>query len=292
MGCNCSKFNNTGVPAKDLVAKDIAIDIYVAPVADDGTENYIDLTDVAVVGAGKLLSSYIDAQINNADGSKRWYPVTYSEVTPAPREYQTQGLTNGVNLKVGKTPEGFVGVAYARSAKYIKAVQGFSCNRAAKYGVDSCGNLLGIEDKANKRLYPILIQDGTFDSRVLPAIAGSQAAGVEVDYQISILNDDASYALIADVSIESNLLALNGLLDVCVEVTNVEGTNDGFTIVQTTRFGDTLAPVIVAGWETADYTLTDSTGATVTITGVTESPEGTYTFAFTAVGAGDRKSVV
>jgi len=285
MSCNCDKFNNTGVAAKDLAAKDVVLDFFVAPVADDGTSNFIDLENDLV--GGKLPASYIEGKINESDPSKRWYPVKYSETTPAPREYQTQGLTNGINLKGGNTPEGFVGIAYNRSAKYLKAVQGFGCSRVSKLAVNRCGNLVGIENKDEKRLYPIEIENGTFGSRRLPATSAPTVAGVEVDYQISLVNKDEDYALLSANNIETNLLAVNGLLDVCVEVVSVEGTNDGFVIKQTLRYGNVAEPVAVTGFVVGDYELTDSAGAVVALTSVTESPDGTYTFVLAAQPAGD-----
>ncbi len=84
----------------------------------------------------------------------------------------------------------------------------------------------------------------------------------------------------------ANLLSLRDRLNVCSIVTDI--AVDGFKAKLYTDYGTPINPGLSIGLVAADFSLYNkTTEADVTIDDVTEDPDGTYTFEFTAQNAGD-----
>jgi len=86
----------------------------------------------------------------------------------------------------------------------------------------------------------------------------------------------------------ADLFSSNGLLDIAATMTNISTTGFKAKLFTKEGYGDISKKYPMTGLLLADfvlYNVTDS--AAVTITSVTEDPEGTYTFAFTAQTSAD-----
>lgn len=286
MACKCGKVYGTQRSANELVGKNVKRSFFVRTHKADGTRNAIDLVADAINGV--IPASYIEDRINAGttgsalDITERWLPVTWSEVIPAPAEFQTQTRQNGANRKVGKTLASFVAQIDDVSKKYLKALGNVGCGFWSVYEIDSCANLIGVNSKDSNLFYPKDIEKGTYDTRDLPAIQGTQVEALEVSFQYSDLLDASDISIIESCNIEEDLLTTEGLMDVCVEVSNE--TNAGFTITQTQIYGNAIDRNKIVGWVVGDYTLVDSGGIPIVITSVTETSAGVYDFVIPVAG--------
>jgi hypothetical protein len=144
------------------------------------------------------------------------------------------------------------------SKKYLKALGNAGCGFWSVYEIDSCGNLIGVNSKDSNFFYPKDIEKGTYGTRDLPAIQGTQVEALEVDFQYSALLDASDISIIEAGSIGEDLLTTDGLMDVCVESSNE--TNAAFTIEQTQIYGNASAGVY-------DFVIPATGPDTVTLSG-------------------------
>ena len=79
---------------------------------------------------------------------------------------------------------------------------------------------------------------------------------------------------------------MRGILDVNAVYSSISTT--GFVMATTSDYGDVKTPLVVKGLLLADFSLYNNTAAaSVVITSVTESPDGTYTFVIPAQTSAD-----
>ena len=279
IGCNCaSGLSNTGRPNCVSLQSVTSKLIMVPLVANDGTPNFIDLS--------APLPTWADL-INEADASKRWFPLPNFENVELPKaDSQFEEANSGrmVFLRQGK--RSFAGELWAEDSTptLLGKLQNNRCVDFGIYIVDVNGNLVG--SKVNDRLYPITVDNPSFNPTFTFA-TDSTTQKIMLGFDFDRLFDESTMYMITPTEAGVNFNDLNGLVDVNL-LTNLL-TSTTFTFDAVLDYGTALNPIKFTGAVSADFELyNNDTAATVSITLVENLPlEGNYTATFTAQTAGD-----
>ena len=206
--CSCDVLlGNAGAPscvASHGVARKL---IRVPLIADDGTENKIDLS-VALDQAA------ITALINQADASKRWYPTpNFKTVTQEREDSITESFDDGSADFVRDGVKTFTGfITKPASPQLVGVLKDDRCTTFGVYIVDDAGNLIG-RDISDGYLYPIPVDNGSWNPTYIEP-TDTTVAKVNLVFNFSTLFQDENIGFIAADAIGATLLNENGLLDV------------------------------------------------------------------------------
>ena len=276
LGCNCNAgLANTGrpncLPIQSVTSKLIMVPLY----ANDGTANYLDLTSP--------LPTWSDL-INEADSSKRWFPLPNFENVELPKaDSQFEEASSGrmVFLRQGK--RSFSGELWAEdsSPTLLSKLQNNRCVDFGVYIVDVNGNLVG--SKQNDGLYPIPVDNPSFDPKYMFA-TDSTTSKIMVAFDFDRLFDEGTMYMITPTEAGVNFNDLTGLID--VNFNNKVITAGQLVADLALDYGTALNPIKFIGAVAADFAITIN-GAPGSLTSVTESPDGTYIFVFTATTGDD-----
>lgn len=273
--CSCDvSFSNTG-RANCLPVFQIARKIIVVPIYDSlGVKN-------KVVTTGVLTHTAVAALINQADRSKRWYPLpkvknakfpkadpTYQEFEDGSKKFVKTGVRTAEMMFVDSVTPAFVGV-----------LNGGKCTELGVYIVDNKGNLLGYTYGETGSLYPIPLNKSTMDA-IYQFATDTEVSTSMLKFEFDVDLEDAYLRMIAANSITGvNLLNVNGLIEVYSTNTAISQTSHSTKLFLDE--GDLVAPIAVTGLVAADFALYNVTGsAAVTILTCVEAPLGTYTFTY------------
>ncbi len=282
MAC-CTEFNsNTGKASLQEVFGVGIRHVYVPIIASDGTRNGIP--------KGQDLSTYFTDQVNNADSTKRWYPVgnfKNPEDTRADASFETFDDDSRVKLRDGiRTFSGFItGVP----AAYTGKIKRFECDPWGVFAIDTCGNLYGQESADGQFLYPQQIGEKSFSAQYQHS-SNPATARIRVNFDFSRTVTDSSLAMIEGDLWGEDILNIDGIVDVDGEnVSNVLTT--GFDVdLLVLHTGSFKTKIPAEGWLLSEFTLVNTTqDASIVITSVTPSAtvEGRYTFVIPAQNASD-----
>jgi len=271
LGCNCNAgLANTGrpncLPIQSVTSKLIMVPLY----ANDGTANYLDLTSP--------LPTWSDL-INEADASKRWFPLpTFENVELPKADSQFEEASSGrmVFLRQGK--RSFSGELWAEdsSPTLLSKLQNNRCVDFGVYIVDVNGNLVG--SKQNDGLYPIPVDNPSFDPKYMFA-TDSTTSKIMVAFDFDRLFDEGTMYMITPTEAGVNFNDLTGLIDVNFTTTSLTSTD--LIADLALDYGTALNPIKFIGALAADFEMTIN-GVVTLLGGVTEGPDGTYDFNFTA----------
>jgi len=156
-GCKCEiiALGNTGVPnCQDLIGIDTK-EFLVPTINSDGVRNSHDASVV-------IDAAFLEGKINEADPSKRWYPLPKIENPTSERtDPVTETSASGTIafIKDGVRTETFE--LWNQSPTLIKALESAKCTDFSIYTVDDCGNLVGMCLDNTDFLYPIRIDKGS-----------------------------------------------------------------------------------------------------------------------------------
>jgi len=247
-------------------------------VANDGTPNFIDLS--------APLPTWADL-INEADASKRWFPLPNFENVELPKaDSQFEEANSGrmVFLRQGK--RSFAGELWAEDSTptLLGKLQNNRCVDFGVYIVDVTGNLVG--SKVNGGLYPIAVDNPSFNPTFTFA-TDSTTQKIMLGFDFDRLFDESTMYMITPTEAGVNFNDLNGLVDVNLLDDGLSSTN--FTFNAVLDYGTAINPIKFTGAVSGDFALyNNTTAATVSITVVENLPlEGNYTAIFTAQTAGD-----
>jgi len=279
IGCNCaSGLSNTGRPNCVSLQSVTSKLIMVPLVANDGTPNFIDLS--------APLPTWADL-INEADASKRWFPLPNFENVELPKaDSQFEEANSGrmVFLRQGK--RSFAGELWAEDSTptLLGKLQNNRCVDFGVYIVDVNGNLVG--SKVNGGLYPIAVDNPSFNPTFTFA-TDSTTQKIMLGFDFDRLFDESTMYMITPTEAGVNFNDLNGLVDVNLINDSISTTDITFDAVL--DYGTALNPIKFTGAVSGDFALyNNTTAATVSITVVENLPlEGNYTATFTAQTAGD-----
>jgi hypothetical protein len=242
---------------------------------EDGTINEIDLSDTFNL-------AYFTALVNNADETLRWYPLPFVKNMVDERadsDFETFDDKTKIERQVGirsvKTMITTLGNnAGAVSPQMVGKINDKKCKVSGLFGITKSKQLVG-EMINDGFLAPIRIDNGSISAKLIKTGSGAVTQKIDLSFDWHIdVQDERLRTLEAD-EMSTDISLLNGLLDVTSTYTAIGQTS--FKATLKTIYGSYLTPVLVEGLLAADmalYNVTDS--ASVTITSIAESPDGTY----------------
>ena len=270
-GCNCNVgLSNTGRPNCIPIQK-VASRLFLMPIfANDGTKNGIDMADLP----------NFELLVNEADASKRLFPLpAFENIEMAKADSQFEESASGRKAFLRSGVRSFSGELWAEDSSPVflgKLVAG-RCVDFGFYILDVEGNLIGAKD--GDILYPIPVDVASWDPRWMPATDSSvQKIMVAFDWA---RNFDESTLWMVTSAEAGDLSQLDGLVDVDL-IPAVPG-NALNSFNARLQYGTSVNLIKFSGAVLADFQLVDnSTTATVSLSTLTEGPEGTYSIAPTA----------
>jgi hypothetical protein len=268
--------SNTGrpncVPIQSVTSKMIMV-----PLKDStGADNFIDLSSA--------LPTWSDL-INEADASKRWFPLPVFENVDLPKADSTFDEANSgrmVFIRQGK--RSFAGELWAEdsSPTLLGKLQNNRCVDFGVYLIDVNGNLVG--SKVGEGLYPIPVDNPSFDPKLMFA-TDTTVQKIMVAFDFDRLFDESTMYMITPTEAGVNFNTLEGLID--VNVTNAVKTTTTLTFDAVLDYGTALNPIKFIGAVSADFVLNNlTTGLAVSVTAV-ENTDGNYTLTYTAPTTGN-----
>lgn len=249
--------------------------IFVPYFTSAGVKNGIDLT------TANLDETYFEALTNQADRSLRWRPVNTGKkmesvvITRADAKYKE--YPSGESYFIQSGQKTFEAVLPKAGYGFIRFIDSARCEKMGVFIVDRDGNLVGNGKTANM-LYPFRIADQSINADAMAAQDG-EVPEIKLRFNFDSTEDDADIQLIESTEMSYDVRDLEGLYDAFGVFSTITAT--GFVVDIRTHFGTAKNPNRVTGLEIGDFVLTNrGTGATITITTVTESSvtAGIYTF--------------
>jgi hypothetical protein len=275
--CLCGVgMNNTGL-ATCLPAFKKTTGMFLVPLfANDGTRNSIDMSTTIS----------LSAKLNNADKSKRFYPIhdlKDVELPVADTKFKT--YKDGTKRKLADGVRSFKATMPEASSVLISKLQGVSCEKFGVYLFDIDGQLRGLKD--GTLLYPVEI--GGFDAIFKDATDDEVNEGM-IQFDFDILLKIAKFWILSTTDLGVNPNETSGLIDAnLVEVSS--GTTSTVLNISS-DFGSGLAtnPAPIVGLVTADFYAYNETDLAVLSVTVAESTtiDGQYTLTYTAQTVADK----
>lgn len=269
IGCQCDAgLSNTGKP-NCVTLQSVTSKIFLVPLKDNsGAKNYLDLTAYASYD-----EAYFTALTNQADASKRWFPLPqFENVELAKADSTFEEAPSGRKVFIKQGKRSFAGQLWNESPQLMGKIQNSRCVDFGVYIVDVNGNLVG--SKVGTKLYPIPVDNESFEAKMMFA-TDSTAQKIMVGFDFYRLFDESTMWLITPEEGGLDFNDLEGLLDVNIATSSI--TTTSVTATLTLDYGTAVAPIKAKGFVLADFALYDNTAAgAVTITGVTESADGVY----------------
>jgi hypothetical protein len=279
-------FNNTGTVACSPVMDYADKLIFVPTFAADGTRNKLSHTAV-------FTQANLQALIDQADATKRWYPTPQLENIGGERAASTfETGSTGRRYKAKQGVRAFSFDIMNQWGLYQSVFESFACADMSFFIVDALGNLIGVEASTDDGyLYPMRISKDSMDS-ILGMPMPDKAVRISVSFEFDTREKDSLLRMMENVStvMTANVADAEGLNTVYSTISSISTT--GFTAALYTKHnGVTKVPItglvitdffdVRGGTASKLYNVTDS--AAIALTSVTESPTvpGTYVFVIT-----------
>jgi hypothetical protein len=175
--------------------------------------------------------------------------------------------------------------AGAVSPQMVGKINDKKCKVSGLFGITKSKQLVG-EMINTGFLAPIRIDNGSISARLIKTGSGATTQKIDLafDWHLDV-QDERLRTLEAD-EMSTDISLLNGLLDVTSTYSAIGQTS--FKATLKTQYGSFLNPILVEGLVAGDmalYNVTDS--ASVTITSIAESPDGTYQINFASQTVAD-----
>jgi hypothetical protein len=280
MSCSCDvSLSNTGRPNCQPIQSVTKSIFVVQKYANDGTLN-------SVLTSATFNAAFFTARVNDADPSKRWYPITeIKNVTVTKADSIFENFDDASKIFIREGLKSFTGIIPKADPTFLGKIKGLRCAEFGVYVVDKDGNLIGSSTNTTN-LYPIMVDAASWNPVLVSATDTTiQKIALNYDYSIDELDENLQMILSTEIT-GVNLLTVEGLLD--VYSTNTAVSTSSFKAKLTTSYGSIVNKQVVKGLVAADFALYNvTTSLAVTILTATESPAGTYTFTFAAQTAGN-----
>jgi hypothetical protein len=215
--------------------------------------------------------------INEADPSKRWFPIpTFENVELPKADSQFEEANSGRMAFLRQGKRSFMGELWADDSTptFLGKLEKGRCVDFGVYIVDVNGNLIGSE--VNGYLYPIPVDNASWDPKFNFATdATVQKIMLGFDFDRNF-DESTMYMVTADEA-GIDFSTLKGLVDVSLTYQSASATQ--LVVDAEFEYGTAYNKLkYVGAGLTADWTLFNvSTNSSVTIDLVTEGPDGTYT---------------
>ena len=265
--CGGTGNKNTGLPNKDAVLQDVVGFVLQPLKADDGTENFIDLSITPIP------KTTVDGWFQNPDKSKRMYMVAdidkTKDVAPTKEAPTTQSFSDGTTENLRDGVQTWVSFIKGMSTQYLGKLESFSCGKFGIYFIDSCGNYAGYNKGDKSKTYPIKLDMGTYLPTYVFATAGTTVSGVSFAFAFARSVQDKDIVYIAASDFEEPISEAESLLDVNL-ANPVAPDTTHLKFDAETCYGSGGNPILASGLDETDFIVTDSLGASLAITGVDE----------------------
>lgn len=268
-GCNCEAgLSNTGQPSC-VPIQSVTSSLIMVPLKDSqGVKNGIDLSATLPVW---------EDLINDADESKRWFPLPQFENVELPKaDSQFEEANSGRMAFLRQGKRSFSGELWGEDSTptLLGKLQAGRCVAFGIYIVDVNGNLVG--SKEDGYLYPIPVDEQSWNP-VFMFATDSTVQKIMLGFDFNRLFDESTMYMITGAEANEDFNGLSGLIDVNLEITSQTPTT---TVVFKAFFdyGTALNPIIFSGASQPDFALLNlDTNLPLTIDGINEQPDGTYT---------------
>lgn len=289
--CECLvTMQNTGTkcqPAMQVAKKIILVPIY----DNDGVRNFLNL------GVAINQATFTNL-INEPDSSKRWYPLPNIKNVDIPAvDPITEEFGDGSKFFIRDGTRTFTALipGYEGSTTLKSKIEAARCTQMGVYLIDRVGSIYGMISSDGTQLFPMRLESESISAQMVwPTDTTVQKLQIKFDFH----NEESDSCIRQVLKTEmdnADLLTVNGLVDVFATYSDISTT--GFTVALYTGYGTVLNPVVVPGLVAADFISSDDAAtsrlynetdnANVTITGVTENPDGTYALTFAAQTVAD-----
>lgn len=271
---DCSlKSANTGVPT-GASPFGVPVSMFVVPLfAEDGTENQIDCS------VDTLDQATIDAFINQADKTKRWYPIIGLEnVESAKADNITETFNSGNLAIISEGVRNFTALLPSKTNEYLGQIKNLACGNIGVYLIDSCGNLLG-NHRVDGYLKPMKVAQNTW-SGILAWATDTTGQNITLTFNFDKTERDEQLKMIVASSITADLSNIDGLKDVSWIDSSSDIGSQSATASASTIYGGCQSPILVESFVLGDFT--------ATLNGVSETlvsapnVDGVYTFTITS----------
>ena len=281
VGCDCNAgLSNTGRPNCVPIQSVVSSLILVPLVADDGTKNKIDLTSLPTWSS----------LVNEADASKRWFPLPSFENVELPKaDSQFEEANSGRMAYLRQGKRSFAGELWAEDSTptFLGKLAKSRCVDFGIFIVDVNGALIG--SQVGTDLYPIPADNSSWDPKFMFA-TDSTVQKIMLGFDFDRLFDESTmYMIQADEAID--FTTLRGLVDVIFSgATAGSTTAAGFTCKF--EYGTAVSKLAYSGaTSTSDWVLYNNTtaasiGAPATVTESATTP-GEYAITFAAQSSSD-----
>lgn len=274
--CDCNAgLSNTGVPSCVPVQGITSSLILVPLTANDGTKNGIDLS-----ASIPTWSDYV----NEADASKRWFPLPKFENVELPKaDSLFEEANSGRKAYLRQGVRSFTGELWQDDSTptFLGKLQASRCVQFGIYIVDVEGDLIGSE--VNGFLYPIPVDNDSWDPKFMFA-TDATVQKIMLGFDFYRLFDESTMKMITAEESGIDFNSLEGLLD--VELTVASASTTAINVTANLDYGTAYNPILYKGaTASADWKLENTdAGTVVTIDAVTEGPDGTYVVDYTTAG--------
>lgn len=282
MACRCDVgLGNTGLPNCAPIFNVPKKFILTQTYDSSGARNFIDLSTT-------LDDAWLTTQLNAAS-DVRLYPLpSFENVISEKAESVFDEAPSGKKVFVKEGARTITGEIWGREAlpQIAGKIKNSRCVDISAYLVDAAGNIIGTGDaKDPSKLYPIKLDASSIDAVLAFATdSTSQKVNVSVSWDESV-KDEELYMAQDTTDFTFDALSSKGLLDICASYSSISTT--GFVVELFNQYSLKMA-LKDSGLVIGDFSLYNNTSAaSVTITSVTESPDGTYTFVIPAQTSAD-----
>ena len=275
LGCKCdSGLSNTGKP-NCVTIQSVTSKLILVPLkANDGTKNSLDLT-------ATFTEATFTALANQADASKRWFPLPqFENVELAKADSTFEEAPSGRKVFIKQGKRSFAGQLWNETPQLLGKIQDNRCVDFGVYIIDVNGNLVG--SKVGDKLYPIPVDNESFEAKLMFA-TDSATQKIMVGFDFYRLFDESTMWLLtpSDTTDLYDFNNLEGLLDVNLAISGIVAT--GAVATLTLDYGTAKNPIKVKGLVAGDFLLYNTTTSTTVTKTVTETADGVYTFVYTAI---------
>jgi len=279
IGCDCNAgLSNYGRPGCVPLFSIVSSLIQVPLVASDGSLNRIDLS------APFTAPVWADL-INEADASKRWFPLPAFENVELPKaDSQFEEANSGRMAFLRQGKRSFSGELWAEDSTptLLGKLEAGRCADSGVYAVDVNGNLIGSE--VDGFLYPIPVDSASWNP-VFMFATDSTVQKITLGFDFDRLFNESTMYMITPEEAGIDFTSLTGLIDVIFSDVTASTTVADFT----TKFQYGTAPnkLKFSGAVASDFVIENVTGAYTFAPPLTfvENPDGTYTFTYQILDA-------
>lgn len=274
---------NTGIPAGAKIFKKPVKAFLVQTFADDGVRNDLDFTSTT-----SLTKAALDALVQNADPSKRWYPLPklYDAVL-AKGDPVLDTAGDGTNFFIQEGVRTSVFILKQQDATLIQSFDTLECAGNADWSiffVDTCDQVL-VEQVDAKKGRPLQIASSTFNV-FYQFMTDTTSNNITVNFDFDKFLKDGRLKVV-EVDSDANILKIEGLKT--VRVAYGVPTTTAVTATMTFDYGSLGNDIPYTGAVTADFSLDEITPTPGVVPGfaVAEGLPGIYAMTWTLEATGD-----